>query len=226
MTLARARPANYLERWSRQQAVLLAAGFAWELATRSALPLGAAGTLGFGWLLWLGKGRYTGQGHFGAANGITFARLVITLCLGAVPSALLAPTLLLALCLDGADGFVARRTASAAEFGAHFDMEADAFFVLVASSELWRRGLFGPWALAAGPLRALYVLSLWAVPGSGREAPRSNFGRRAFLALAVGLIAPWALPRAWGGALLALGIGAVLVSFARSFFYSYAKSAG
>src|SRR5262245_48079916 len=38
-----------------------------------------------------------------------------------------------ALVLDGVDGWIARRTGTVSEFGARFDMEVDAFLILVLS---------------------------------------------------------------------------------------------
>jgi phosphatidylglycerophosphate synthase len=67
-----------------------------------------------------------------------------------------------ALALDAVDGQVARRTRTASEFGARFDMEVDAFLILVLSVHV--AGLVGPWVLAAGLMRYAFV-------GAGRAWP-------------------------------------------------------
>ena len=60
-----------------------------------------------------------------------------------------------ALALDGVDGKVARRTGTSSALGARFDMEVDAFLILVlsAASPL----SLGPWVLAIGAMRYAFV---------------------------------------------------------------------
>jgi len=64
---------------------------------------------------------------------------------------------LLALCLDGLDGWVARRTHSATAFGARFDMELDAFFIAVLCCALVVLDKLGGWVLLCGALRYGFV---------------------------------------------------------------------
>ncbi len=125
------------------------------------------------------------------------------------------------LLLDGLDGWVARRRAETSLFGAHFDMETDALFVLVVTLRLWLVTGYGPWVLASGLLRYGYVLSLWLAPGTGREAPRSLLGRSAFLILILGLLGGLSLHGASGRCCVALGTLTVSLSFARSFYFSH-----
>ncbi len=74
----------------------------------------------------------------------------------AVPLAALA---LLALVLDGMDGWVARRTATQSDFGARFDMEIDAFLILVLCLALLVLGKVGSWVLAIGGMRYAFVVA-------------------------------------------------------------------
>ena len=64
---------------------------------------------------------------------------------------------LLALILDGVDGKVARATGSQSEFGARFDMELDALFILGLSVAALALGKAGPWVLALGLIRYAFV---------------------------------------------------------------------
>ncbi|HET9929972.1 MAG TPA: CDP-alcohol phosphatidyltransferase family protein, partial [Polyangiaceae bacterium] len=131
------------------------------------------------------------------------------------------PALLAILALDGLDGALARRLEQSSAFGAHFDMETDALLVAIASLELWSRGLTGAWVLSSGALRYLYVVVLWLFPAPGGDAPRSRWGRYSFLILVLGLSAPWLLGSPLGAPLAAVGCLVVVLSFARSFAYSY-----
>lgn len=64
---------------------------------------------------------------------------------------------LLALILDGVDGKVARATGSQSDFGARFDMELDALFILGLSIAVLALGKAGPWVLALGLVRYAFV---------------------------------------------------------------------
>lgn len=64
---------------------------------------------------------------------------------------------LLALVLDGVDGKVARLTGSSSNFGARFDMELDALFILGLSVAVLALGKAGVWVLALGLIRYGFV---------------------------------------------------------------------
>ena len=110
----------------------------------------------------------------GPANRVTVGRGTLVFTLAAL---LLHPQVLsgagywwviglatLALCLDGVDGQVARRTGTASAFGARFDMELDSFLMLVLAALVWRSGRIDAWILLLGAPRYLFV----AAAGSGR----------------------------------------------------------
>lgn len=67
-----------------------------------------------------------------------------------------------ALVLDAVDGPVARRTRTVSALGARFDMEVDAFLILVLSADVGRSA--GAWVLAIGVARYAYA-------AGGRLAP-------------------------------------------------------
>jgi phosphatidylglycerophosphate synthase len=81
-----------------------------------------------------------------------------------------------ALLMDSLDGPLARRTGSESAFGARFDMELDAFLLLVLSALLWQSEKVGSWVLLIGGLRYFFVLGglMWpplrgALPPSRRR---------------------------------------------------------
>ena len=69
-----------------------------------------------------------------------------------------------ALCLDGVDGYAARRTGTATAFGARFDMELDSFLMLVLAVLVWRSGRLDAWILLLGAPRYLFVAAGWIRP--------------------------------------------------------------
>ncbi len=213
-----------LSAWSRGQALAMAAALLRCAEWHAAWPVALCAALSFSCLIWLGRSSFTPSGRFGVANAITVLRLFLMLALAAPPRTL--PPLralglvAVVLSLDLLDGWCARRFGDASPFGAHFDMETDALLVLLLTLRLWLAEGFGAWVLWAGLLRYLYVLWLWLWPGTGREAPRSLFGRLAFLLLMLGLCCGLVLPGAWGMSGVALGTLIVTASFARSGYFS------
>jgi phosphatidylglycerophosphate synthase len=59
--------------------------------------------------------------------------------------------------LDGADGWLARRTAMMSPFGARFDMEVDALLILALSVLAWRFEKAGAWVIASGAMRYAFI---------------------------------------------------------------------
>lgn len=115
--------------------------------------------------------RRHGAVRFGPANAVTSLRsTLVGLITGLVVASFVAPVsvpLLVgltvpALALDAVDGWVARRTHSASELGARFDMEVDAFLLLVLSASVARE--LGLWVLTIGLLRYAFVAAGWMLP--------------------------------------------------------------
>jgi phosphatidylglycerophosphate synthase len=109
--------------------------------------------------------------HFGAANWITMMRGVLAALaasLIAEPADATVAWVLVMLTaavagLDGIDGWLARRLRMSSAFGARFDMETDAFFMLVLSLAVWRHGKAGVWVIGIGLMRYAFVAGgrLW-----------------------------------------------------------------
>jgi phosphatidylglycerophosphate synthase len=108
---------------------------------------------------------------FGVANGVTLARAILVGCVTAMvaqalgerePVTALIVIAAVALVLDVVDGQVARRTGTATALGARFDMEVDAFLILVLS--VFVAHSLGVWVLGIGVMRYAFV-------AAGRLAP-------------------------------------------------------
>ena len=124
--------------------------------------------------------------QFGLANCITLARLIITALLASTIGSLhlitetglwtLIAFAISAALLDGLDGVVARTRGETSSFGAKFDMEVDAAFILILALLVWELSKIGPWVLAAGLLRYIFVAASW--PLSALRAPLPPSFRR------------------------------------------------
>jgi phosphatidylglycerophosphate synthase len=217
-----------LQRFSRAQAVSMLVAVLDCRYERSAWPCAVLAIAAFIFLIVSNRGAYTPRGQFGLANAVTSLRLALALVLAlsaaTIPARAAAAFTAGILALDALDGWLARARGEASAFGAHFDMETDAFLVLIVTLRLWLVEGYGAWVLCAGLLRYAYVLCLWLLPGTGREAPRSLLGRSAFAVLMVGLIAGLWNQGALGVWCVASGTLAVSASFARSFYFSYLAS--
>ena len=107
----------------------------------------------------------------GPANRVTLARAILVggvtaLVTDAIVTNEQVSTLValasVALVLDAVDGQVARRTRTVSALGARFDMEVDAFLILVLS--VFVAMTLGPWVLAIGAMRYAFVVAGWLLP--------------------------------------------------------------
>ncbi|NUT52145.1 MAG: CDP-alcohol phosphatidyltransferase family protein, partial [Saccharothrix sp.] len=109
--------------------------------------------------------RRSGRGGLGPADRVTLARGLLVggvtalVADGGTTTAVLVAFASVALALDFVDGRVARRTGTASAMGARFDMEVDAFLILVLSVQV--AGRLGPWVLVMGALRYAFVAASW-----------------------------------------------------------------
>lgn len=156
----------------------------------------------YGLLLLLTFHRFARAGgvRFGPANTLTLLRLtlVLLLLLAALggrgpPSWPMSAIASAALLLDALDGRVARRFCCASRFGARFDIEADTAFLFTVALLLLLAGRAGPWVLAAGLMRPLFLLAGRLHPPLARELPPSE-RRRLVCGLAACLLTLALLP--------------------------------
>ena len=143
----------------------------------------------------------------GPANRVTLARGVLVCLIAAAlvdgtwlaaQTHWLVGAAILALAADGLDGWVARRTGSASAFGARFDMELDAFLILVLCLCVAALGKAGVWVLAIGAMRYLLVAAMRPWPWLAAPLPES-WRRKAIcvwqVASLVCALSPWVMPR-------------------------------
>ncbi|KOX15631.1 CDP-alcohol phosphatidyltransferase family protein [Nocardiopsis sp. NRRL B-16309] len=164
--------------------------------------------------------RRAGRRSLGPADRVTLVRAVLVGGVTALVAdgghtwavvALAVPALL----LDLVDGFVARHTRTESDFGARFDMETDAFLILVLSVHAVQ--FLGPWVLVIGAMRYVFGAAAWAAPWLAGPLPPSQArkGVAALQGAALAAAAPALLP-VWAAAVLVAGaLGALLWSFGR-----------
>ncbi|HSF62755.1 MAG TPA: CDP-alcohol phosphatidyltransferase family protein [Paracoccaceae bacterium] len=158
--------------------------------------------------------------RLGLCNAVTLARLTMTCAVAglvAAPGVLADPATgwavtglcALALALDGVDGWAARRSGLASDWGARFDMETDAFLGAVLSVLVWQTGKAGLWVLALGFMRFAWIVAGRALPWLNGDLPPS-LRRKAVcviqIAALIALISPALAPP------LSQGVAAVAVA--------------
>jgi len=162
--------------------------------------------------------------RLGAANAVTATRsTLIGVVTATVVSSFSQPTPALflvglvipTLALDAADGWVARRTGSASPLGARFDMEADAFLLLVLCSYDVR--IVGAWILAIGLMRYAYVAAGWLLPWLAAPVPFRYWRKvvTAVCGIALTAIATGAIPSPVDVLVGAIALGLLIESFGR-----------
>ncbi|MFH1813676.1 MAG: CDP-alcohol phosphatidyltransferase family protein [Pseudomonadota bacterium] len=161
----------------------------------------------------------------GAANRVTlFRALLVALLAGtlASPAALAAQATafaalaLAALLLDGVDGWVARRFHAASDFGARFDMELDAFLIAVLCLAPVLLGKVGPWVLAIGAMRYVFVAAMPVWRWLDHPLPDS-LRRKTVCVVQVACLLVCLLPAVDARTTAAL-LGSALLALAASFF--------
>jgi len=221
-----------LARVDRQLAAAAAAQIALlaVLATQVGLGLlgwvaGAAYALGLRSLLG-GAARRAGATTLGPADVVTLARAALVggvtalvvdrLGVDGFPVATLVVLASVALLLDAVDGKVARYTGTSSPLGARFDMEVDAFLVLVLSVQA--AVVVTPWALVIGGMRYAFVVASWTMPWLSGSLP-TRFSAKVVAALqGVVLVVACAgvLPSAVAAALVMAALTALVWSFGQS----------
>ena len=116
--------------------------------------------------------------RLGWANVVTATRsALVAVITGLVAASFVAPIsvplliglIVPALALDAVDGWIARGTGTTTELGARFDMEVDAFLLLVLSAFV--APILGLWVLAIGLMRHVFVAAGWMLPWLRLQLP-------------------------------------------------------
>ena len=194
------------------------------LSLSSPYPLKTAASFG---ILMVMTWAYVDESHpfsgFGAANWVTTARaalVALLLAFIAEPetssvAAIIVFAAVIVTLLDGVDGWLARRHATASEFGARFDMEIDAVLILALAILVWEHGKAGAWVILSGLLRYLFVAAGWVRPWMQRPLPPTLRGKIVCVVQIAALILammPLVTP-AVGSGIAALGLAALCYSF-------------
>ncbi|WP_340374723.1 CDP-alcohol phosphatidyltransferase family protein [Streptomyces sp. SS7] len=170
---------------------------------------------------------------FGPANRVTLGRatlvggvtaLVADSFESAPPVTLLVALTAVALILDGVDGKVARRTGTSTALGARFDMEVDAFLILVLS--VYVSMALGPWVLLVGAMRYVFVAAARVAPWLNAPLPPSMARKTVAALQGICLLVAGAdlLPRGGNVAVMLLALGTLLWSFGRDVLWLYRTS--
>jgi phosphatidylglycerophosphate synthase len=178
---------------------------------------------------------HPGTARLGPADKVTLARSTLVGWVAALvadgvhqpaPVALLVAPAAVALLLDAVDGMVARRTGTTSPLGARFDMEVDAFLILVLSAAV--AVVLGPWVLAIGLMRYAFVAAGRALVWLRAPIPPSRTGKAVAAVQGVVLLvaAAGVLPPAVSAGAVALALAALVWSFGRSVLWLYRNRAG
>ncbi len=166
---------------------------------------------------------------FGAANWVTLLRGVIAVALMIAAAGtkwlempmttelrwLATAGATLIVCLDGLDGFLARRLGQTSAFGARFDMETDAFTMLGLALLVWAFDQVGSWVLLSGLMRYMFMAGGWLWPALARPLPPRKRRQTLCVVQMVALILALALPVTplWAGLICLAGLSLLGYSF-------------
>lgn len=215
-------PATQVSAWVDLHAALMLAAALVAVVVESSLPVVAAACASFAWVVVRNRRELRLKPPFGGwANRITAMRLGLVLGIGAIMASTQQWLVLLSfvaiVVLDAADGYVARRFGWATDFGATFDRETDACFVLIAYLYFFLVDGIGAWILLPGLLPYAYrVLTLPVRPSPWRENKERLAAKLAGVNFVL-LLAAVALPPPARNGVLVVSCAIVLTSFALSF---------
>ena len=172
----------------------------------------------------------SGRLTLGAANRVTLLRATLVGGVTALLSdALLGPTNLtvlvglavVALVLDGVDGWVARHTGTTSALGARFDMEVDAFLILALS--VYVAQLVGPWVLAIGAARYAFWAAGRLVPWMATPLPLRYWRKPVAAIQGIVLTAAVAgfLPTGWTAVTIVIALLLLTESFGRDVLWQW-----
>ena len=104
---------------------------------------------------------------------------------------------IVALCLDGVDGWLARKTQTESDYGALLDMEVDSIFMMLLCTLVLSWGYAGAWVLFCGLARYLWLLTMALIPWFRRPLEPA-FRRKAACVVGIAGLALALPPWPWG----------------------------
>ena len=206
-------------------------GPAWAVGLGYGIALAATLTWGLSRVrLAEGRSGVERAGPLGPADWVTLSRatlvggvtaLTVDALRGRASVAVLVVIATVALVLDAVDGQVARRTGTASGLGARFDMEVDAFLILVLS--IYVAHSMGAWVLAIGAMRYAFVAVGWLVRWLRGSLPPRLW--RKFVAAVQGIVltaaASEVLPTAVRVVAVAVALALLVESFGRDIWWLF-----
>jgi phosphatidylglycerophosphate synthase len=152
----------------------------------------------------------------GGVLALTIDALTIDALTRPVPAAGVVPLAAVALSLDAVDGWVARRTGTSSALGARFDMEVDAFLILVLSVLVARP--VGAWVVVIGLMRYVFVAAGAVLPWLRAPIPLRYWAKvvAAVQGIALVVAASGVLPHRWTVVVMAAALVLLVESFGRS----------
>ena len=201
------------------------------------------GTVGLGTAGWLagiayavgtqallsGAVQRSAHGVLGPADRVTSARGLLVGAVtalvadGSRETVLLVALAAVALALDFVDGQVARRTGTASALGARFDMEVDAFLILVLSVHVALS--LGPWVLVMGALRYAFVVASWGLARLRGALPPS-YARKVVAAVqGIALVVAASGLPPYPSVVVGLALGSLVWSFGRDVVWLWRSAA-
>ena len=187
----------------------LASGLALNLALARALWRDPSA--GLGWASWVTLTRATLAVGVAALTAASFELPVATAAIVVLAS--------IALALDFADGWIARRTQTQSALGAKLDGEVDAFLILVLSIEV--APTVGGWVLLIGLMRYAFLAAGWALPWLRAPLPRRDWRKTVTASQGIALVvAASGVPPLWlSRVLLAVALVMLAESFGRDVWW-------
>lgn len=185
-------------------------------------------------LLTVGLARRS-MARLGAANAVTATRsmlvglvtaLTVTSFTQLAPAWAVVALTVPALLLDAVDGWVARRTRDESALGARFDMEVDAFLLLVLGAFV--APTLGWWVLAIGLMRYAYVAAGWMLPWLSATVPPRYWRKvvTAVCGIALTLGASGFAPQPVAIVAIAIALALLVESFGRDVIWLFRNRSG
>jgi phosphatidylglycerophosphate synthase len=174
----------------------------------------------------------TGVVGLGPADRVTLVRATLVCAVAALtahsylrpaPALPLVTLSVVALLLDGVDGWVARRTGTASALGALFDQEVDAFLILILSVLVAPTA--GAWVLTIGAARYAFLAAGWLAPWFNASLPRRYWRKVVAAAQGIALTcaAAQVLPAVVNTTLLVVALALLTESFGRDVWWLWSR---
>ena len=158
--------------------------------------------------------------YLGYASWVTVIRLSIIFILGftyqQLEGFMLFIGFLIAIVLDGVDGFLARKFDQSSRVGEGIDMESDAFMVLLISWMHFDSGSLPWWILIPGGLRYYYELGFFWLRDQGADVPSKRIRATVAVIFFVALLTPFILSSKLSLIIVCIASTLIVLSFIAS----------